>query len=277
MAERIHHPLPIWGDEEARVLLLGSFPSPRSRERAMYYGNPQNRFWRVLAALFEDEVPADPAAAQAFCLRHHLALSDVLASCRIDGASDSSIRDAVPMDFDAYLESHAIRKIICTGATAAKLYRRHLEPHLGRPCLALPSTSPANARYRLDDLIEAYRPLVALTRPAPFTPGPSLFTTRLSAGEGITVLYEDEVLRIEQIESHHAASPAQGYYDQAEDEWVSVLEGQAILGDPDGGEVLLRAGDQLFLPAHTLHRVEATSERCIWLCVFRKKTSEKLT
>lgn len=273
MTEPVIHPLPIWGDEHARVLILGSFPSPRSRDRRMYYGHPRNRFWQVMADLFQDTVPEDAAAAEAFCHRHHLALSDVLASCRIEGASDASIRDAVPMDLSAFLAEHQIRHIFCTGSTAGKLYKKYLEPILHRPSTVLPSTSPANARFHLSDLLIAYQDVALLAQnPTPFEKGTPLLDLEHAheQGEAITVLYEDEKVRIEKIESHNASAPQNGFYDQAEIEWVSVLKGWAILQDEQGGQLLLSAGEHTLLPAHAKHRVASTAEDCIWLCVFSK-------
>lgn len=157
--ERIVHPLaPIW-DSSSRVLILGSLPSPKSREAGMYYANPQNRFWRVLAALWEEEVPLENAARRDFCSRHRLALWDVIHSCTIAGASDASIRDVVPNDVSDLLAKVPIGCIFTTGGTAQRLFCRFLEKPCGMGAYPLPSTSPANARWRLPELIEAYRPV----------------------------------------------------------------------------------------------------------------------
>ena len=129
-------------------------PSPKSREVCFYYGNPQNRFWRVMAALWDEPLPEENDDRRDLCLRHHVALWDVLASCTITGASDASIRDPVPNDV-----GRIISCVFCTGGTATRIYRRLVEPTCGMPCVGLPSTSPANARMRLDDLIAAYEPL----------------------------------------------------------------------------------------------------------------------
>ncbi len=143
-------------DADSRVLLLGSMPSPKSREVGFYYGHPQNRFWRVLAAVFDDPLIGTVDEKKAFLLRHRIALWDVLASCEIVGASDASIRNPCPNDLSRILEVADIRAIFATGAKAAQLYRRLCESELGVGCLALPSTSAANASRSFEDLVEAY-------------------------------------------------------------------------------------------------------------------------
>jgi len=153
------HPLAPVCDDHSRVLVLGTMPSPASRAVNFYYGNPRNRFWRVLAALWDEPVPEANEGRRALCLAHRIALWDVLASCDIVGASDASIEEPVPNDLSLVLDSAPIETIFCTGSTAARLYRQLIEPVLGRSCVALPSTSPANARMRLSDLVSAYAPL----------------------------------------------------------------------------------------------------------------------
>jgi len=157
--ETVVHPLAPIIQDDARVLILGSLPSPKSRDAAMYYGNPQNRFWRVMAALWEEDVPLQNGERIAFCHRHRIALWDVIHSCQIKGASDASITDVVPNDVASLLEQAPIHAIFATGSTAARLYHRFCEASCGMPAQALPSTSPANARYRLEDLVLAYRPV----------------------------------------------------------------------------------------------------------------------
>lgn len=153
-------------DERSRVLVLGTMPSPKSREVGFFYGHPQNRFWRVMEALFslEDRALADNDARRAFLLNEHIALWDVLASCEIDGASDASIRNARPNDLRRILDAAPITAVFTTGAKAAHLYHRYCEDDCGMPATPLPSTSPANARMRLPELVEAYRPLLDTLR-----------------------------------------------------------------------------------------------------------------
>ena len=155
-AEQLVHPFPPTWDEHSEILILGSFPSVKSREMAFFYGHPQNRFWRLVAALYEDAAPQSVEERRAFLLRHHIALWDVIASCSIVGSSDSSIRDAVPNDIRPILAGAPIRGIFTNGQTAFRLYRKYLLPEVGREAVCLPSTSPANAAWSFDRLAEAW-------------------------------------------------------------------------------------------------------------------------
>lgn len=156
-ASNIQNPLePLW-DADSRVLLLGTLPSPLSRAQRFYYGNPQNRFWKVLPAVLSEPLPTTIEEKRALCLRRHIALWDVLSSCEIAGASDSSIKNPVANDFSSMLAQSSIRAIFTTGATAGKLYRKLCEPATKLPATVLPSTSPANAAWSLERLIEAYQ------------------------------------------------------------------------------------------------------------------------
>lgn len=169
MLERVEHTLAPWVDDESIVLVLGTMPSPKSRARGMYYGHPQNRFWPTLAALWQEPRPETPAAARDFAARHHIALWDVLASCDIDGAADSSIADPVPNDVAALLEKYpTIQHIVTTGKKAADLYKKHLAPQLEQDAISLPSTSAANRGWWPDDkLQDAYRTLYTLIEGEP--------------------------------------------------------------------------------------------------------------
>lgn len=155
---------PVWNDQ-SRVLILGSIPSPSSREAGFYYMFPRNRFWPVLAALFDQPVPEpDPAARARFALNHRIALWDVVQECDICGASDASITGVVPTDIADLLDGAPIGTIFTTGRKAGQLYRRYCLPDLEekghRPTMInLPSTSPANAAMSLADLIKAYQPV----------------------------------------------------------------------------------------------------------------------
>ncbi len=155
---------PVWNDQ-SRVLILGSIPSPSSREAGFYYMFPRNRFWPVLAALFDQPVPEpDPAARARFALNHRIALWDVVQECDICGASDASITGVVPTDIADLLDGAPIGTIFTTGRKAGQLYRRYCLPNLEekghRPTMInLPSTSSANAAMSLADLIKAYQPV----------------------------------------------------------------------------------------------------------------------
>ena len=155
---------PIW-DDRSRVLILGSIPSPSSREAGFYYMFPRNRFWPVLAALFDQPVPGpDPAVRARFALNHCIALWDVIQECDIHGASDASITNVVPTDIAGLLDRVPIGTIFTTGCKAGQLYSRYCLPILQergyRPTMInLSSTSPANAAMSLADLIKAYQPI----------------------------------------------------------------------------------------------------------------------
>lgn len=151
------HNIPPLYDSESRVLLLGSIPSPKSREVQFFYGHPQNRFWRVLAAVLEEPLPQTINEKRAMCLRHHVALWDTIARCEIAGASDTSIRNAVPNDIGRILHESKIERIFATGGKSAALYRKLIEPQTHVPITQLPSTSPANAAWSLERLIDSYR------------------------------------------------------------------------------------------------------------------------
>ncbi len=155
--QQLEHPFPPVVDEDCRILILGSFPSVKSREDGFFYGHPQNRFWRVLASVFADEMPADIPAKKSFLLRHHIALWDVIAFCEIEGSSDATVKNAVPVDIARVMQIANIDRVICNGNLAHKLYQRHLEPITGIKAIPLPSTSPANAAFSLERLISAWQ------------------------------------------------------------------------------------------------------------------------
>jgi hypoxanthine-DNA glycosylase len=142
---------------DSRLLILGSFPSPKSREQAFFYGHPQNRFWRVLAALSHEPVPETREEKERFLEKKQIALYDVIESCSIVGSSDSSIRDVEANDLRPILEGAPIRKIYTNGKTADRLYRLYTLPVTGIPAVCLPSTSPANAAWSLERLVEAWK------------------------------------------------------------------------------------------------------------------------
>lgn len=160
--ERVEHAIPPVFDGRSRALVLGSMPSPASRAAGFYYGHPRNRFWPVMAAVFgEPDVPQGAEERRAFALRHGVALWDVLASCSIHGASDASIADPVPNDLRLILDAAPVRAVFTTGSAAWELYRRLCERDCGIAAVKLPSTSPANAAWSPERLVEAYRPVRA--------------------------------------------------------------------------------------------------------------------
>ena len=151
-----HHTIPPIYDENSKVLILGSFPSVKSRDVQFYYGHPQNRFWRVLAEIFCCELPSSNENKKALLLRNHIALWDVIASCDIEGSDDSSIRNVVPNDLRIITKTADIKRIFTNGGTADKLYRRYLLQQTGLAATRLPSTSPANAGSNLERLSKAW-------------------------------------------------------------------------------------------------------------------------
>ena len=151
------HPIPPVFDEHSRVLILGSFPSVKSREAQFFYGHPQNRFWRVLSSLLGEEAGETPAEKTAFLLRHRIALWDVIASCEIEGSADSTIANTVPNDLSQILATARITQIFTNGKTADRLYRRYLWDATGIEAVCLPSTSPANAAWTFEKLRGAWQ------------------------------------------------------------------------------------------------------------------------
>ncbi len=144
-------------NENSRVLILGSFPSVKSREQNFFYGHPQNRFWQVVAAVFGRPVPVSIDEKKALILESGLALWDSIASCEITGSSDASIRNVRANDISVILDSCSIERIYCNGRKSHELYQRYIMPRTGREAECLPSTSPANAQWTLARLIEAWR------------------------------------------------------------------------------------------------------------------------
>lgn len=148
---------PVCGSS-ARALILGSFPSPKSREQGFYYGHPQNRFWPLLASLLNEPVPHkdDIASKKRLLLTHELALWDTVCRCTITGASDASIRDVVPNEVAGLVRQLGVRVIFCNGAASGRVYARYAQPFTGLPAVVLPSTSPANAAWTLPRLREVW-------------------------------------------------------------------------------------------------------------------------
>lgn len=152
----ITHPFPPLFDKNSRVLILGSFPSVKSREQSFFYGHPRNRFWRVAAAVFNSPVPRTIKEKTDFALSHNLALWDVIASCDITGSSDSSIKNVTANDLSPILKNSAVRRIFVNGKTAEKYYNMFTKEKLGIKAVCLPSTSPANAAWTFEKLVKAW-------------------------------------------------------------------------------------------------------------------------
>lgn len=152
----ITHPFPPLYDKNSRVLILGSFPSVKSREQNFFYGHPQNRFWRVIAAVFSSPVPVTVEEKTCFALSHNIALWDVIASCDITGSSDSSIKNVTANDLDIILKNSAVRRIFVNGKTAEKYYNMYTKDKTPITAVCLPSTSPANAAWTFEKLVESW-------------------------------------------------------------------------------------------------------------------------
>lgn len=154
-----YHTIKPFYNKDSKVLILGSFPSVKSREEGFYYAHPQNRFWRVLSSVFEEEI----VDKEEFLKKHKIALFDVCASCEIKGSSDASIKEVVPNDIEGILKESGIKQIILNGKTASKLYQKYMKD-IKVPSITLPSTSPANASFSLEKLIEEYKILKEFTK-----------------------------------------------------------------------------------------------------------------
>lgn len=153
--------LPPIYNTNSRILILGSYPSPKSRAVQFYYGNERNRFWSVLSECLGKSLPCDKEGKTAMLLCSRIALWDTLESCSIIGASDASISNAVPNDIQHILSAAPIKRILCNGATAYRLYQKYNKMH-NMQCICLPSTSPANASFSHDRLVSLWLPALSL-------------------------------------------------------------------------------------------------------------------
>ena len=156
----VEHPIRPVYDKNSRILILGSFPSVKSREANFFYGHPQNRFWKVLATVFETEVPVTVDEKREFLLAHGVAVWDVIKSCDIVGSSDSSIKNVVPNDLREILNNADIRQIFVNGKTAEQYYKKYIEKEIGRKATCLPSTSPANAAWNVEKLVVEWKQIL---------------------------------------------------------------------------------------------------------------------
>lgn len=152
----IYHPIKPLYDNNSEILILGSFPSVKSREQMFFYGHPQNRFWKVTAAVFGDEVPQTIEEKKVFLLKNRVALWDVIASCEISGSSDSSIKNVTPNNLSQIIDKGKIKRIFVNGKTAEKYYNKYTRDKIGMEAVCLPSTSPANAVWNMEKLIKAW-------------------------------------------------------------------------------------------------------------------------
>lgn len=157
--EHVTHPFAPEYDSNSQILILGSFPSVQSRKQNFYYAHPQNRFWKILGQIFNEEVGPSIEQKKAFLKAHHIALWDVIEQCSIQGSSDSSIRDVIPTNLSYILDQSKITSIFCNGKKALQLFDRYQKTN-GLQATYLPSSSPANAAFRLERLVEEWKPLI---------------------------------------------------------------------------------------------------------------------
>ena len=165
--QKIIHPIPPLYDKDSKILILGSFPSVKSREEAFFYGHPQNRFWKLLAGILSEDKPETVEEKREFLHRNHIAVWDVIYSCDIIGSSDSSIRNVVPSDLSEILESSDIKQIYCNGAKSYEYYCKYQEKETGRKAKKLPSTSPANAAFSIERLAKEWKKICEPLQVAP--------------------------------------------------------------------------------------------------------------
>jgi hypoxanthine-DNA glycosylase len=154
---KIKHPFEAVYNKDSKILILGSFPSVKSREQKFFYGHPQNRFWKVMSAIFKEDVPQNIENKKAILLNNKIALWDVIANCEIDGSADSSITNAVPNDLSPIFKSAKIEKVFCNGTKSFELYQKYIFPKNNIKAEKLPSTSPANAAWTLEKLIKEWK------------------------------------------------------------------------------------------------------------------------
>ena len=153
----IIHPIPPLFNEESKTLILGSFPSVKSREAAFFYGNPQNRFWAVIAEIYGYEKPQTVEEKKKLVLENKLAMGDVIQSCEIEGSADSTISNVTANDLSIILENSNVDRIFVNGKTAEKYYKKYTYPKTGIKAFCLPSTSPANAAWNIEKLVDAWK------------------------------------------------------------------------------------------------------------------------
>ena len=151
------HPFAPVYDKDSKILILGSFPSVKSREMNFFYGHPQNRFWKVISRLLNEDEPKTVEEKRAFLIKNHIALWDSIASCEIENSADSTIEKVKPNDIGIILNNADIKAVFCNGQTSWKYYHKYIEPLVDIKATALPSTSPANAAWSVDRLCEAWQ------------------------------------------------------------------------------------------------------------------------
>lgn len=158
----IRHPFPPLYNKDSKILILGSFPSVKSREEMFFYGHPQNRFWKVISSVFECDVPETIEEKKQLLFENGIALWDVISSCEITGSSDSSIRNVKVNDLSKILDEADIRQIFVNGRTAEKYFKKYTKAKINREVICLPSTSPASAAWSVKRLVESWKVLKSI-------------------------------------------------------------------------------------------------------------------
>lgn len=156
----IVHPIPPLFDKNSEILILGSFPSVKSREECFFYGHPQNRFWKIIARVLNEKTPGTIQEKKAMMLKHNIAMWDVIHSCEIEGSADNTIKNVVPNDLSVILETAKIKRIYVNGKKAEAMYKKYTEKKIGIKATVLPSTSPANAAWNEDSLFEEWKKIL---------------------------------------------------------------------------------------------------------------------
>lgn len=159
--QHIIHPIEPLYTHESKTLILGSFPSVKSREQNFFYGHPQNRFWKVVSTILEENIPRTIEEKRALLLKYNIAVYDVIYSCDIMGSSDSSIRNVVPTDLAKIISESNVTRIFCNGKTSGKMYEKYQYPITKIEATVLPSTSPANAAYTVERLLNEWKQIKA--------------------------------------------------------------------------------------------------------------------
>lgn len=154
---KVVHPFEAVYNNDSKILILGSFPSVKSREINFYYGHPQNRFWKILENIYNEKIDNNIESKKEFLLRNNIALWDTIKSCEITGSSDSSIKNAIPNDIETLIQKTNIKAIFCNGNTSYKLFMKYFKSKINIPIICLPSSSPANAKFSLESLTEIWK------------------------------------------------------------------------------------------------------------------------
>lgn len=159
---KLVHPFKPVYNTNSKILILGSFPSVKSREINFYYGHPQNRFWKILENIFKEKIENNIEKKKEFLLKYNIALWDTIKTCEITGSSDSSIKNAIPNDIQNLITKTNIKAIFCNGNTSYKLFMKYFKDKINIPIICLPSSSPANAKFSLDDLTNIWKENISI-------------------------------------------------------------------------------------------------------------------